>query len=317
MSEPKGALRAPRRRAGKHERAEGWYPVNVRAAVFVILAALVLTAAAAVGLTWNSPSGRDSPGGQASPVGRDSPGPTGTPPQHAVAVCERLVVPAYFEPSDWPQASGSNPPPSDMILDISGTGAGSAPQQDFRAAVGEAQTAGVTVLGYISTVDGQRPLAETEAEVAHYAEWYGVTSIFLDRVSGEPAQLGYYRALAAYIRAHDPRGQLWLNPGDYPDQAYMSLGDVVMTFEGTYAQYAGAPGAAVPGWARDYPAARFAHTIYAASAADLKPALRLAAARDAGHVYITDGSGDNPYQALPGYWAAEDAAAAATCGAAG
>jgi len=290
--------------------------VNVRAAVFVILAALVLTAAAAVGLTWNSPGGRTSPGGQASPVGRDSPGPTGTPHQ-AVAACERLDVPAYFEPSAWPQASGSDPPPSNMILDISGTGAGPAPQQDFRAAVGAAKAAGVTVLGYISTVDGQRPLAESEAEVTHYAEWYGVTSIFLDRVSGEPAQLGYYHALSAYIRAHDPGGQLWLNPGDYPDQAYMSLGDVMMTFEGTYAQYAGAPGAAVPGWARDYPADRFAHTIYAASAADLKPALRLAAARNAGHVYITDGSGGNPYQALPSYWAAEDAAAAATCGAAG
>lgn len=309
-------MSAPRRQAGKHERAEGWYPVNARAAVFVILAALVLTAGAAVGLAWNSPGGRTSPGGQASPVGRDSPGPAGTPPR-AVAVCERLDVPAYFEPSDWPRASRSDPPPSDMILDISGTGAGPAPQQDFRTAVGGAQAAGVTVLGYISTVDGQRPLAEAEAEVAHYAEWYGVTSIFLDRVSGEPAQLGYYRALAAYIRARDRGGQLWLNPGDYPDQAYMSLGDVVMTFEGTYAQYAGESGAAVPGWARDYPAARFAHTIYATPAADLKPALRLAAARNAGHVYITDGSGDNPYQALPGYWAAEDAAAAATCGAAG
>ncbi|HEX6453348.1 MAG TPA: spherulation-specific family 4 protein [Trebonia sp.] len=309
MSEPRGTLRAPRKRPGKHERAEEGRPLHQRAAILAVFAAVVLTAAAAVGLAWNSPGGRESPG----------PTPTGTPSaaRHAVAVCERLVVPAYFEPSGWPQASDSVPPPSDMILDISGTGAGPAPQQDFRTAAGEAQAAGVTVLGYISTVDGQRPLAEAEAEVAHYAAWYGVTSIFLDRVSGEPAQLGYYRALAAYIRAHDPGGQLWLNPGDYPDQAYMSLGEVMMTFEGTYAQYAGAPGAAVPGWVRGYPAARFAHTIYAASAADLRPALRLAAARNAGHVYVTDGSGGNPYQALPGYWAAEDAAAAATCVAAG
>lgn len=229
------------------------------------------------------------------------------------SVCERVVVPAYFEPPDWPRASGAKPPPASMILDISGMGAGPAARRDFRAAVGTARAAGVTVLGYISTVDGRRPLAEAETEVRNYAAWYGVTSVFLDRVSGRPAQLGYYRALADYVRSRDPGAQLWLNPGDYPDPAYMSLGAVVMTFEGSYAQYKGAGGAAVPDWARRYPPGRFAHTVYAASATDLRPALRLAVARNAGYVYVTDGTGGNPYAALPGYWAAEDAAAAASC----
>src|SRR5262249_46379481 len=138
-----GAPRAPRRRAGKHERVEE-RPLSQRAAVLAVFAAVVLTAAAAVGLAWNSPGGREESPGAA---------PAGTPSAagQAGALCERLVVPAYFEPPDWPRASGSVPPPSDMILDISGTGAGLAPQQDFRAAVGGARAAGVTVLGYIST----------------------------------------------------------------------------------------------------------------------------------------------------------------------
>lgn len=254
------------------------------ASLVAACAAIVIAAAGAISATWKD-----------------------APPAATARACARLIVPAYFDQlSSWAATARSKTPPADMILDISGVGAGAAPQPEFRAAVRSARAAGITVLGYISTVDGQRPLAEDEAEVRHYAAWYGVTSVFLDRVSGDPAHLGYYRALAAYVRQRDPRGQLWLNPGVYPDRAYMSLGGVVMVFEGTYAQY---KTSAVPGWARAYPASRFAHTVYAASAADLDPALRLARARNAGHVYITDGTGANPYQALPGYWGAEDAAA--------
>lgn len=238
--------------------------------------------------------------------------PGGRPPRSRAA-CEQLVVPAYFEPVDWPAVYRGGKPPSDMVLDISGTGAGPAAEPDFRTVVAAARAAGVTVLGYISTVEGQRPLSEVETEIRDYAAWYGVTGIFLDRVSGQPAQLGYYRAIADYVRSRNPGAPLWLNPGDYPDQAYMSLGGVEMTFEGTYADYAGAAGAAVPAWARHYPASRFAHTVFAAPAADLAPALRLAAARNAGHVYVTDGDGGNPYQSLPGYWPAEGAAVA-SCG---
>lgn len=225
--------------------------------------------------------------------------------------CEQLAVPAYFAPQYWAQAVHSKPPPADMILDISGVGAGTAPEPQFRALVNEAKAAGVTILGYSSTVDGQRPAAQVEADVRDYAAWYGVTSIFLDRVSGQPQQIPYYQQLANYIHRAHPGSQVWLNPGDYPDQRYMSTGDVVMVFEGTGAQY---HAARVPGWALRYPAAKFAHTVYDVPGSDLANVLKLAASRHAGHVYVTDGSGPNPYQALPGYWPNEDSAATAGCG---
>ena len=258
----------------------------------VVGVAAVAAAAVVLALTLSSPGG---------------------PPPGSRAVCEQLVVPAYFEPVSWPAAYRGVKPPRDMVLDVSGVGAGSAPQPDFRAAVAAARAAGVTVLGYISTVEGRRPLSEVETEIRDYADWYGVTSVFLDRASGQLPQLGYYRAIADYVRSRDPGAQLWLNPGDYPDPAYMSLGGVEMTFEGTYADYTGAAGAAVPAWVRRYPASRFAHTVYAVPAAGLASALRLARARNAGHVYVTDGDGGNPYQALPDYWSAESAAVA-SCG---
>lgn len=67
--------------------------------------------------------------------------------------CQDLFVPAFFYPeSIWKQAAQSSPPPSVMILDISGLGAGSAPEAHFRSVVAQAQAAGVTVLGYSSKI---------------------------------------------------------------------------------------------------------------------------------------------------------------------
>lgn len=229
----------------------------------------------------------------------------------AARYCRQLVIPAYFYSSAlWAQASDSKPPPSDIILDISGIGAGDAPIAHFKAVVRQARARGVTVLGYISTVDGQRPAAQVETEVRNYQAWYGVTDIFLDRVSGQQQQVAYYRQLASYIHQYDAGSSVWLNPGDFPDRAYMSIGDVVMVFEGTYAQYVSFR---APDWAYRYPASKFADTIYAAPASSVPNAFKLATQRQAGHVYITDESGANPYAGLPSYWSYEVSDASAGC----
>ena len=88
----------------------------------------------------------------------------------------------------------------------------------------------------------------------------------------------------------------------------MSIGDVVMDFEGTYSQYLSLR---QPGWVRKYPASKFAHTVYATPGSGLSAVLKLATSRRAGHVYVTDDSGDNPYDTLPSYWSREASAAAA------
>jgi hypothetical protein len=225
--------------------------------------------------------------------------------------CRQLVVPAYFYSSSiWAQAADTKPVPSEIILDISGVGAGSAPVAHFQQLAKQAKAAGEKILGYISTVDGQRPAAQVEAEVRNYKAWYGVTSIFLDRVSGQPQQVGYYEKLAKYIHRTSPGSSVWLNPGDFPDQKYMSIGNVVMVFEGTYAQYKTLH---LPSWVNKYPASKYAHTIYDTPAADLVSAFKLATSRRGGHVYVTDGSGGNPYDSLPSYWSREDTTASAGC----
>jgi len=213
--------------------------------------------------------------------------------------CQDLVVPAYFP--DWSPLLDHRP--ADLILDLpNGVGTGSAPNAYYQEQVKRAKDDGITVLGYSSTDNGLRPMADVEADVRHYQAWYGITHIFLDVVSGHAAQFGYYQQLSGYIHQRDGAGSVWLNPGNLPDEDYMSIGDVVMVFEGTYAQYVALQ---MPSWVDNYPAAKFAHTIYDTSGADLDSALRLAAQRHAGHVFVTDGSGSNPYDEAPSYWPSE------------
>jgi Spherulation-specific family 4 len=270
------------------------------------LVPLVAAGIAVAGCSSGSVSGGSTPQATSGTPATAS-SPAGSATASTGPYCPELVVPAYFYSSSvWAQAYGSNPAPENMILDISGTGAGDAPDAHFASLVRAAKAKGVTVLGYISTVDGQRPLSEVEQEVRNYKSWYGVTSIFLDRVSGQQAQLSYYQQMASYIHGYNRGSAVWMNPGIYPDQAYMSVGDVVMVFEGTYAQYVSAQ---VPSWASDYPSSKFAHTIYDTPSSSLASALKLAQSRNAGHVYITDASGDNPYDVLPSYWAQETSAA--------
>ena len=222
----------------------------------------------------------------------------------AATSCQKLVVPAYFTAaSEWGPAEGSTPEPSTMILGVTSTGPGSAPNATLLAYVTRARAKGITIMGYVATNYEQRPTAAVETDVRDYRAWYGVTDIFLDQVTRTLAQITYYQTLSNYIHQTNPGSRVWLNPGVYPNQLYMSLGDVVMVFEGTFANYVGLR---LPSWTDQYAASRFAHVIVATPGSELDRALQLARTRNAGYVYVTDGTGSNPYGSLPSYWSRED-----------
>jgi Spherulation-specific family 4 len=219
--------------------------------------------------------------------------------------CQEAFVPAYFYPgASWTQAITSKPPPGLMILDVTSSGAGGSPDRNYQAAVKRAQGAGITIMGYSSTDYTRRPAVAVEADVSHYRSWYHVTDIFLDEASSDGSGAAYYQRLVSYIHGASPGSKVMLNPGTYPDQRYMSIGDIIMVYENTYASYVRLR---VPGWARHYPAAKFAHAIYATSGSELASAISLSRQRNAGYLYVTGNSGANPYSSLPAYWPGENA----------
>jgi hypothetical protein len=288
---PDNWLKARRRVQRRNANARGRLSTLISRPVTVVVIVAVVVLGAAAGIT----------------VGLTSPGTVSS------SHCQRVVVPAYFDPTTWSQATASKPAPSAMILNpATGVGAGTAPDPAFQTAVRQARAAGTAILGYSSTNSGLRPIAQIEADVRNYKAWYGVTGIFLDSVNGVTSELPYYEQLASYIHRVIPGSSVWLNPGIYPDRQYMSVGDVVMVFEGTYAQYRNIQ---VPSWARDFPPTRFANTIYGAlSSSQANMAISLSQRRNAGYVYVTNLAGSNPYNALPSYWSSEDSAIATGCG---
>jgi hypothetical protein len=232
-------------------------------------------------------------------------------PAVTAPACQRVAVPAYFYPGPgWTQSIASRPVPSVMILDISGTGAGVAPDPNYQAAVKRAQAAGIKIMGYVSTDYGLRPAALAETEIRNYKSWYKVTDIFLDQAASGTAGVAYYRLLTSYIHSVNPGSLVMLNPGVYPSEQYMALGDVMMVYEGPYASYVSLK---VPAWASKYPASRFVHTVYATPAAKLASTVSLSRSRNAGYIYVTGNSGVNPYSSLPSYWSSENATVAAEC----
>jgi hypothetical protein len=223
--------------------------------------------------------------------------------------CQQSLIPAYFYPgANWVKAIDSKPPPRFMIIDITSSGAGSSPDPNYRAAAKRARAAGITLIGYSATDYARRPAAAVETDVGHYKSWYGVTDLFLDEVSSNGSGLAYYRQLSDYIHATNPGSLVILNPGTYPSEPYMSIGDIVLAFEGTYAEYLRL---GVPGWVDDYPAAKFAYVIYGAPESRLASTISTSQRRHVGYIYVTPNTGVNPYDSLPSYWARENAIIAA------
>jgi Spherulation-specific family 4 len=225
--------------------------------------------------------------------------------------CQSTFVPAYFYSSSiWAQAIDTRPAPAVMLLNVD-NGAGTAPVAHFQTLVRQAHDAGITILGYSSTDYGQRAISSVETEVEEYKSWYGVNGIFLDLTQGTPGEFSYYRTLTNFIRSTIPNGAVWLNPGVYPDQEFMSIANVVMVFEGPYSSYLSDQ---VPSWITQYPPSQFAHVIYETPSSDLATAVSLSRERRAGHLFVTDLSGaGNPYGALPSYWSQEADAIPGAC----
>lgn len=210
--------------------------------------------------------------------------------------CRRPLIPAYLEPEGFARGAGSER----LMIVNPASGPGAAAQASYRRAVAAAQRAGARVLGYVATGYAARDPAEVRRDIDRYASWYGVDGIFLDEASSRPEDVPYYRALARHVR-----GQVVLNPGVVPALEYFDLADVVVTYEGAFADYAAALHRA-PAWLADVPRERIAHLIHGASREQALAAVDRNAR--AGYLYATDGAMPHPWGALPAYLDEEEAA---------
>jgi hypothetical protein len=221
------------------------------------------------------------------------------------AACVGTLIPAYLPPAEIEQLVTGDPGARVLIVNPA-NGPGEAGSRAYRRAIARARASGAQVLGYVPTTYAARPEADVEADVARYRDWYGVDGIFLDEVTHDDAHLPYYSSLSHRVRSG---GLLVLNPGTVPARGYFALADVVVTFEGPYAEYA-ARLAQQPEWLDEIAPAQTAHLVYATSK-EQAIALFAAPAR-AGSLYVTAGALPNPWGTPPPYLREEQSAIAST-----
>jgi len=103
------------------------------------------------------------------------------------------------------------------------------------------------------------------------------------------------------VKAKGGVAKVVLNPGTRTGECYMAAGDIIITFEDTYANCVGWQPS---GWESAYAASRFWHPVINTSEADLANAIALSKSRNVGWVYVTPDVLNNPWDTLPAnsYW---------------
>ena len=250
----------------------------------------------------------------------------------------QLLVPAYGNPGNpagetmWDElTTTATTMQSDLVVILNPfNGPGASPiDPNYVNASGEGpvvnvRAEGARIIGYVRTDYTATPINEAKDDIDVYYDpsyWRGagvqLDGIFIDEMSDDLADVGYYEELRDYVRSYDLDAYVVGNPGtSFVDTTnpggntiddYVNSVDTLVTFESSSADYRSVY--TPPSWLDDYPAERFAHIAYdEPTRFGMLYLLSLAIERKAGLVFVTDdglGMDNNPYDVLPSYWSDE------------
>lgn len=234
----------------------------------------------------------------------------------AASNCQKLLIPGYFYPSlwtsgtEWEVLAGLGH--EGIVILNPNSGPDSSVNSDYVTAVAMARAAGFKVIGYVHTLYGARSASVVKAEVDLYQSFYDIDGIFFDETSYSAADLAYYTDISDYVYSIRSNYLVALNPGSVPDEGYMNVADIIVSFEQSFEYYNTSYSA--PSYVNKYPASKFAHLVHSTPTASWKTALDLSFERNAGYVFITDDIMPNPWDTLPPYIRAQTNATADNCG---
>jgi hypothetical protein len=222
----------------------------------------------------------------------------------------QIAMPLYTESmNSWNVVFNASRATGIVILNPD-YGPGNTFDSNYSLIVQRAQKSGEHVLGYVYTnyADGSIPVSEVEQWISDWYNWYHVDGIFFDEVQSycTNASIAYYTALYNYTKLEPGSDIVILNPGNPIGQCYASISDILVTFEGNYAQYLS--NYTTSDWTSNYPPSHFWHIVYnATSLAETQEVISLASQRGAGWIYVSDGlaRGVNALGRLPQFYCQE------------
>lgn len=221
----------------------------------------------------------------------------------------RLLVPAYFYPAgnglkDWRKLIDAAAEVPVVAIVNPASGPGRKVDDNYCDVVVRARKGGVTLIGYVSTSYGKRPVAEVKADMDRWLEFYPqIQGFFFDEQTSGKDMVGHYAALAEYGREKIEKALLVANPGTVCAEEYLAkaTADVFCVFENVK----GFDEFKLPAWAEKVPTGRFAALPYNIDQAETMRDHVKESAKRFGYLYVTDDSGNNPWDRLPTYWAEE------------
>jgi len=225
----------------------------------------------------------------------------------------RLLVPAYFYPEgkgldEWKRMARAAKDVPIVAIANPASGPGSRPDASYTAAIDLARSAGVAVIGYVSTRYAKRPETEVRADIDRWLQFYPkIDGFFFDEQTSGKEQVPYYGAIAKYVQSRrtDVGALVVTNPGTVTSQEYLTPWKGIHV-SCLYEDHGGLDRYQRPGWTVSVPSAQVAGLVYGeASLARMRENLRLAASKGVGFVYVTDNGGSNPWDRLPTYWELE------------
>lgn len=232
-----------------------------------------------------------------------------------------ILLPLYSYPNwyagaaayEWDDvASAASQVPITAIINPNSGPNGGPPNADYIHGMSDLMAAGVTMVGYVYTSYGNttlRPLLDVQHDIDLYDQHFathGISGIFLDEASNDPAKAPYYAALYNYIKSKPHLSKVITNPGINIPETFVATptADTTVIYESTsgWAGYGADP------YVANYSAGRFASLMLnVPTIAEMHASIDLAVQRNIGYVYVTDDTilaspNDNPFDRLPTYW---------------
>lgn len=246
---------------------------------------------------------------------------------------QSVAVPSYIHPLDtsgaWDRLVTTMPGAVGIAVANVMNGPGSAVSTDWTTVMQRARSAGAKVLGYVDTgylgTTGQTTrsgssqtgdwMDQVQADIDTWYALYGtlVDGILFDQAqsscgptSGSNAWADMYAQLHQYQKTAHSESRTVLNPGMIVPQCFENAADTLITFESSYAAYAGA-GYQDLNWVPQDPL-KIWHLVYGATTStQMQDAIARSKQHGAGYVYVTDDVLPNPWDTIPNlaYWQEE------------
>ncbi|WNV87554.1 spherulation-specific family 4 protein [Umezawaea sp. Da 62-37] len=248
---------------------------------------------------------------------------------------QHVAVPAYISPTDsaaWNRIATSGSQLGFVVANVA-NGPDSGVNTAWQSVINTTHGSGTKVLGYVDSgyfgfttppretvlghTDAQSWLQQAEQQIDQWYQFYGasIDGIFIDDgqnvcgpTSGSTTYVDLYRELNDYVHTSHPGALTVVNPGVGVPQCYEDVADVLVTFEGTFANYQNPTGEYVTQpWQLDADPNKFWHLVYDTPQASLTAALDKSKQNNAGYVYVTPDTLSNPWDTVPpsAYWSAE------------